>query len=35
MLHIAGLRKSYGNVTALRGVDLDVATGEIHRWFPA
>jgi ABC-type multidrug transport system ATPase subunit len=29
MLHIAGLRKSYGDVTALRGVDLDVAPGEI------
>lgn len=29
MLHIEGLRKSYGDVAALRGVDLDVAAGEI------
>ena len=29
VLHIAGLRKSYREVTALRGVDLDVAAGEI------
>jgi ABC-type multidrug transport system ATPase subunit len=29
LLHIAGLRKSYGEVTALRGVDLDVVPGEI------
>jgi ABC-2 type transport system ATP-binding protein len=29
VLHISGLRKSYGEVTALRGVDLDVAPGEI------
>jgi len=29
MLHIAGLRKSYGDVTALNGVALDVAAGEI------
>lgn len=29
VLHIAGLRKSYGKVTALSGVDLDVAAGEI------
>jgi len=29
VLHIAGLRKSYGEVEALRGVDLDVSAGEI------
>ena len=29
MLHIAGLRKAYGGEPALRGVDLDVAEGEI------
>ncbi len=29
MLHVAGLRKSYGEVEALRGVDLDVSAGEI------
>ncbi|MBI4259067.1 MAG: ABC transporter ATP-binding protein [Actinobacteria bacterium] len=29
MLHIEGLRKAYGDVVALRGVDLDVAPGEI------
>ena len=29
MLHIAGLRKAYGGEPALRGVDLDVAAGEI------
>lgn len=29
MLHIEGLRKTYGDVVALRGVDLDVASGEI------
>lgn len=29
VLHIAGLRKSYGGEPALRGVDLDVAAGEI------
>jgi ABC-2 type transport system ATP-binding protein len=29
MLHIEGLRKSYGEVVALRGVDMDVAGGEI------
>ena len=29
MLHVAGLRKSYGEHEALRGVDLDVAEGEI------
>lgn len=29
MLHIAGLTKSYREVQALRGVDLDVAAGEI------
>jgi ABC-2 type transport system ATP-binding protein len=29
MLHIQGLRKSYGEVVALNGVDLDVAAGEI------
>jgi ABC-type multidrug transport system ATPase subunit len=29
MLHIQGLRKSYGEVVALNGVDLDVAGGEI------
>jgi len=29
VLHIRGLRKSYGEIEALRGVDLDVAAGEI------
>jgi len=29
MLHIEGLRKSYGDVVALHGVDVDVSTGEI------
>jgi ABC-2 type transport system ATP-binding protein len=29
VLHIAGLRKSYGDQVALRGVDLDVGEGEI------
>ena len=29
VLHVAGLRKSYSDVEALRGVDLDVAAGEI------
>jgi ABC-2 type transport system ATP-binding protein len=29
VLHIEGLRKAYGEVVALHGVDLDVATGEI------
>jgi ABC-2 type transport system ATP-binding protein len=29
VLHIEGLRKAYGDVVALHGVDLDVARGEI------
>jgi len=29
VLEVRGLRKSYGNVAALRGVDLDIAAGEI------
>jgi ABC-2 type transport system ATP-binding protein len=29
VLHVAGLRKTYGRVEALRGVDLDVAAGQI------
>jgi ABC-2 type transport system ATP-binding protein len=29
MLHVSGLHKSYGDIQALRGVDLDVAPGEI------
>jgi ABC-2 type transport system ATP-binding protein len=29
MLHIEGLRKAYGEVVALRGVELDVAAGQI------
>jgi len=29
VLHVAGLRKSYGSEPALRGVDLDVAEGEV------
>jgi ABC-2 type transport system ATP-binding protein len=29
MLHVAGLQKSYGDIVALRGVDLDVAPGQI------
>lgn len=29
VLHVAGLRKAYGELEALRGVDLDVSPGEI------
>jgi len=29
MLRVQGLRKAYGEIVALRGVDLDVASGEI------
>ncbi len=29
VLHVAGVEKSYGTVRALRGIDLDVAAGEI------
>lgn len=29
MLHVAGVQKAYGDVVALRGVDLDVGRGEI------
>jgi ABC-2 type transport system ATP-binding protein len=29
-IDVAGLRKSYGKVTALDGLDLGVATGEVH-----
>jgi ABC-2 type transport system ATP-binding protein len=29
MLHVEGLHKAYGDIVALRGVDLDVAPGEI------
>jgi ABC-2 type transport system ATP-binding protein len=29
ILHIEGLRKSYGDVVALQGVDMDVSAGEI------
>lgn len=29
VLHVAGLRKAYGELDALRGVDLDVSAGEI------
>src|ERR1700750_3084946 len=29
-IDVAGLRKSYGKVTALDGLDLSVATGEVH-----
>jgi ABC-2 type transport system ATP-binding protein len=29
VLHVLGLRKSYGEIEALRGVDLEVAAGEI------
>jgi ABC-2 type transport system ATP-binding protein len=29
MLRVAGLQKSYGEIVALRGVDLDVAAGQI------
>ena len=28
-VHVRGLRKSYGDVEAVRGIDLDVATGEV------
>lgn len=28
-MHIEALRKSYGEVVALQGVDLDIAPGEI------
>ena len=30
LLRLRGIRKSYGPVQALRGVDLDVAAGEVH-----
>ena len=30
LLRLRGVRKSYGPVQALRGVDLDVAAGEVH-----
>src|SRR5216683_2465796 len=29
-IDVAGLRKSYGKVTALDGLDLNVASGEVH-----
>src|SRR5215469_15804117 len=29
-IDVAGLRKSYGKVTALDGLDLEVASGEVH-----
>src|SRR6266852_1884861 len=29
-IDVAGLRKSYGKVTALDGLDLSVASGEVH-----
>jgi ABC-2 type transport system ATP-binding protein len=29
-IDVAGLRKSYGKITALDGLDLGVATGEVH-----
>src|SRR5467141_317678 len=29
-IDVAGLRKSYGKVTALDGLDLTVSTGEVH-----
>src|SRR5258707_11027525 len=29
-IDVAGLRKSYGKVTALDGLDLNVAAGEVH-----
>ncbi|MBA2768074.1 MAG: ABC transporter ATP-binding protein [Sporichthyaceae bacterium] len=29
VLHVSGLRKSYGGLEALRGVDLDVGAGEV------
>jgi ABC-type sugar transport system ATPase subunit len=30
LLRLRGIRKSYGPVQALRGVDLDLAAGEVH-----
>jgi D-xylose transport system ATP-binding protein len=30
LLRLRGIRKSYGPVQALRGVDLDIAAGEVH-----
>jgi D-xylose transport system ATP-binding protein len=30
LLRLRGIRKSYGPVEALRGVDLDIAAGEVH-----
>src|SRR5215831_3328413 len=29
-IDVSGLRKSYGKVTALDGLDLDVTSGEVH-----
>ena len=29
-VHVAGLRKTFGRTVALDGLDLDVATGEVH-----
>ncbi len=29
VISVAGLRKSYGELEAVRGIDLEVATGEI------
>ncbi|UQX01810.1 ABC transporter ATP-binding protein [Streptomyces sp. RerS4] len=29
-IHVAGLRKAFGRTPALDGLDLDVATGEVH-----
>src|SRR5713226_1919004 len=28
-IHVQGLRKSYGDVEAVRGIDFDVAAGEV------
>ena len=30
LLRLTGIRKRYGGVQALRGVDFDVRSGEVH-----
>ncbi len=30
MLHMRGIRKSFGGIEVLHGVDLEIGAGEIH-----